>query len=181
MVLNSNNTKIHASTPPRLHAPSNHSYFAAAEEAIDTSGYYHVLDHIAVYFPCGIALNFPGYIVGFEETAIHLVTNSRNDVALDETAESAGYTVDRLMNAFKYDVPFISQVMRYEGRPYCQGNCALYSLYYDQGAAVVNPCNGRDGERPRGRVNQSGAWRLSRLRGCGRAGGISSYSISSPP
>jgi len=120
---------------------TSNSYYAEAENAMNTSGYYHVLDHIAAYYPSGISLNFPGYIVGFEESPIHMVTKGRKDLVLDESAQSAGYSVDRLLNALKFDVQFISQVMRYEGKPYGEGNCALYSLYFNHGDAVVAPCN----------------------------------------
>ncbi|TNF91076.1 MAG: hypothetical protein JSU67_07125 [Gammaproteobacteria bacterium] len=120
---------------------SNNSYYADAENAMNTSGYYHVLDHIAAYYPSGISLNFPGYVVGFEESPIHMVTNGREDLVLDESARSAGYSVDRLLNALKFDVQFISQIMRYEGKPYGEGNCALYSLYFNHGVAAVAPCS----------------------------------------
>ena len=127
--------------PLTISSCSNQSYFSDSEEALDTSGYYHLLDHISTYYPSAIALNFPGYVVGFEETSRKLVTNSRKDVVLDKKAYSTGYTVERLLKAMRYNVPFISQVMRYEGRPYGEGNCALYSLYHNHGSVVVNPCN----------------------------------------
>jgi hypothetical protein len=40
----------------------------------------------------------------------------------------------------RYNLPFVSQVMRYEGRPYGEGNCALYSLYHSHGLAFARPC-----------------------------------------
>lgn len=120
---------------------SDHRYYADTEEALDTSGYYGQLDHIAAYYPNGVALNFPGYIVGFEESSRGQVTNSRDDVLLDESIYSAGYTVERLAKALRYNVPYISQVMHYEGRPYGEGNCALYNLYHNQGTAVASLCN----------------------------------------
>ena len=120
---------------------SNHHYYADSEDALDTSGYYDLLDHITSYYPSGVALNFPGYIVGFEESSRRQVTNNRDDVLLDKTIYSAGYTVERLVKALRYNVPFISQVMRYEGRPYGEGNCSLYNLYHNHGTSVVKPCN----------------------------------------
>ena len=57
---------------------SNQSYYDESEETLDTSGYYHVLDHISNYYPSAIALNFPGYIIGLEESSSRVVThNSR--------------------------------------------------------------------------------------------------------
>ncbi len=120
---------------------SQQHYFGESEEALDTSGYYQVLDHISNYYPSAVALNFPGYIVGFEEASSDLVTRGREDVLLDESKLAAGYTVKRLLRQLNYDVPFISQVMRYEGRPYGEGNCALYSLYHNHGTAIVDSCN----------------------------------------
>jgi hypothetical protein len=120
---------------------SNHNYFADSEGALDTSGYYSVLDHISNYYPSAIALNFPGYIIGLEESSSRLVTRDREDVLLDETKLTAGYSVKRLLRQLNYDVPYISQIMRYEGQPYGEGNCALYSLYHNQGATIVEPCN----------------------------------------
>ena len=120
---------------------STNSYYADAEYSLNTYRYYHVLDHISAYYPSGIALNFPGYIVAFEESPIHLVSNRRDDLLLDESAGSAGYAVSRLLNALKFDVQYISQVTRYEGRPYGEGNCSLYSLYFDHGEALVDSCS----------------------------------------
>lgn len=119
---------------------SNSSFYADAERALNTDGYYHMLDHISAYYPSGIALNFPGYVIAFEESPIHLVTGGPQDLRLNEAARTSGYTVDRLLNALQFDVQYVSQVMRYEGRRYGDGNCSLYSLYYNHGAAVVAPC-----------------------------------------
>lgn len=124
-----------------IYGCSDHRYYADSEEALDTSGYYDLLDHIAAYYPNGVSLNFPGYIVGFEESSRSQVTNSRDDVLLDESVLSAGYTVERLVKALRYNVPYISQVMHYEGRPYGEGNCALYNLYHNHGTAVASQCN----------------------------------------
>lgn len=141
---------------------SNHSYYADAEEAIHTSGYYHVLDHISAYYPSGIALNFPGYIVAFEESPIHKVTRNSDELVIDDAAQAEGYAVDRLLNALKFDVQFVSQIMRYEGLPYGEGNCSVYSLYHNQGAAVVSPCSDdpRNGGQARREFNNAfvGSW-----------------------
>ena len=121
------------------------NYYSDSEEALDTSGYYHLLDHISAYYPSGIALNFPGYIIGFEEAPRDLVTNGREDVLIDESVFSAGHTVERLLKTLRFRVPIISQIMHYEGRPYGEGNCALYNLYHNHGNAVIDPCD----ENPR--------------------------------
>ena len=120
---------------------SSQSYYDESEETLNTSGYYHVLDHISNYYPGAIALNFPGYIIGLEESSSRVVTRGREDVPLDEAKLETGYTIKRLLKQLNYDVPFISQIMRYEGRPYGEGNCALYSLYRNHGTAIVDSCN----------------------------------------
>ncbi len=121
---------------------SNISYYADSEQALNTAGYYDLLDHIAAYYPRGIALNFPGYVVGFEEAPRHLVADTIADIAIDESVYEAGYTVKRLTRALRYRTPFISQIMRYEGRPYGEGNCSVYNLYHNHGSTFIPACNG---------------------------------------
>lgn len=116
-------------------------YFSETEQALDTDNYFHVLDHISAYYPSGVAFNFPGYIIGFEETARHIATNSRRDVIFDKTVINNGFTVKRLTDKLKYNVPFISHIIRYEGRPFGEGNCSLYNLYYQSGSNTVNACH----------------------------------------
>ncbi len=120
---------------------SGPSYFADSEDALNTQGYFHQLDHISAYYPGAISLNFHGYVVSIEETSRKRVTRDYADILLDENALAAGYTVERLLKSLRYYVPFISQVMRYEGLPYGEGNCSLYSLYHNHGTAFVNPCS----------------------------------------
>ncbi len=116
------------------------SYYSEAERGLDTSGYYHVLDHISTYYPSGIALNFPGYIVGFEESPTHRVTQDLGDISLYRGAKAAGYTVDRLLDAMQFDVNYVSQVMSYRGKAFGEGNCALYNLYRNETLSVIEPC-----------------------------------------
>lgn len=117
-------------------------YYADTEKALNTEGYFHALDHIAVYYPSGIALNFPGYIVGFEETERRRVVRGRDDVIVNKTAYAAGYTVERLLDTLRFHVPVVTQVLRYTGRPYGEGNCALYSLYHNHDDAIIEHCPG---------------------------------------
>jgi hypothetical protein len=125
-----------------LQGCSSHSYYADSEKTLNTAGYYDLLDHIAAYYPRGIALNFPGYVVGFEEAPRRLVADDISDIRLDKSVYEAGYTVRRLVKSLRYRTPFVSQIMRYEGRPYGQGNCSLYNLYNNHGSTFVSPCNG---------------------------------------
>ena len=119
---------------------SSYSFFADSEKALKTDGYYDRLDHIAAYYPRGIALNFPGYIIGVEETTRKQVADDTSDIKVDETIYETGYTVRRLIKTLRYKTPFISLIMRYEGQPYGQGNCSLYNLYHNQGSTIVKPC-----------------------------------------
>lgn len=134
-----------AITVAALSACSKNSYYAETERGLDTSGYYHVLDHISAYYPSGIALNFPGYIVAFEESATHQVTRDLDDVSLHPGAEAAGYSVDRLLDAMQFDVNYVSQIMSYRGKAFGEGNCALYNLYRNKGLNVVEPCDQEPG------------------------------------
>lgn len=120
---------------------SGPSYFADTEDALHSSGYFHQLDHISVYYPSAISLNFPGYVVGLEEASRKRVTSSPHEIQLDKKVSSAGFTVERLLKAMRYNVPFVSQVMRYRGLPYGEGNCTLYSLYHNDGTAFARPCS----------------------------------------
>ena len=129
-------------------ACSGPSYFADSEDALKTSGYFHVLDHISAYYPGAVSLNFPGYVVGLEEAPRDLVTAGYEDIRLDQAVAANGYTVERLLKSLRYYAPFISQVMRYEGQPYGEGNCSLYSLYHNHGRAFVNSCS----DEPRNRA-----------------------------
>ncbi len=132
-------------------ACSKLTYYTETEDRLDTSGYYHVLDHVSAYYPSGIALNFPGYIVAFEESATHQVTTDLDDVALLESADSAGYTVERLLEAMNFDVNYVSLVMRYRGRAFGEGNCSLYSLYHNREISAVEPCS----DDPRNGMSQA--------------------------
>ncbi len=123
-------------------ACSGQRYYGESEDALATSGYYHILDHISTYYPSGVALNFPGYIVGFEESPRRLVSRDASEVVIDESAFSAGFTVRRLARTLRFDLPYVSQVIRYHGRPYGEGNCALYNLYHNNGTAAVENCPG---------------------------------------
>jgi len=116
------------------------SYYVSSEESLDTHGYFQMLDHVAAYYPSGVGFNFPGYIVGFEETSRSIIAPNREDVIVDQSVYASGITVKQLLKTLNYSVPFISQIMRYEGRPYGEGNCALYNLYHSEDATLINYC-----------------------------------------
>jgi len=121
---------------------NNESYYAESEQALKTSGYYGLLDHIAAYYPRGIGLNFAGYIVGIEEAPRSLVAADTSSIVVDESVYESGNTVRRLVRSIRYTTQFISHIIHYEGRPFGEDNCVLYSLYNNHGASVLNPCEG---------------------------------------
>lgn len=127
-------------TIPGIQACNNMSFYEDSERELDTDKYYDVLDHVAVYYPRGVALNFPGYIVGVEEAPRRMVATDISSVNFDESVYEAGYTVRRLAKALRYRSQFVSQIMRYEGKPYGEGNCYLYNLYHNHDSGFVNPC-----------------------------------------
>lgn len=134
---------------------SHPRYFADAEYYLATHGHFAAQGHVAVYYPREIALAFPGYVVGIESSArspllhggdlvvddlhqvgrtlVRLTTDLRDGSPRTESFESA--ELDRL--------PFISQVLRYTGRPQGAGNCALYSLYQSALPPLMEFCDGR--------------------------------------
>jgi hypothetical protein len=116
------------------------SYYAESERALNTEGYYDLLDHIAAYYPRGVALNFPGYVIGLEEAPRQLVAHDKSEIAVDESVYEAGYTVRRLVRAMRFRTQFISHIIRYEGLPYGEGNCSLYNLYNNHGSSMISPC-----------------------------------------
>ena len=127
---------------------STDRYYADAEKALQTSSYSNALDHIAVYYPSGIALNFHGYIVGFEEVDRRRAAFGSDEVIVETAAYEAGYTVERLLKRMRFRVPVVSQVLHYKGQPYGKGNCTLHSLYYNRGDAIMEPCDGHMPSQP---------------------------------
>jgi len=125
-----------------LHGCNGYSYYADSEQALGTDGYYGVLDHIATYYPHAIALNFPGYIVGIEEAPRKVVADDPSEIRIDKSVYEAGYTVKRLVKEIRYRTQFISHIIHYEGRPYGEGNCFLYSLYHNHDSSMISPCEG---------------------------------------
>lgn len=125
-----------------LQGCSSRSYYGESERALETDGYYDLLDHIAAYYPRGVALNFPGYVIALEEAPRKLVASDKSEIVVDESVYDAGYTIKRLVKAIRFKTQFISHIMRYEGRPYGEGNCSLYNLYNDHGSSMISPCEG---------------------------------------
>jgi len=136
---------------------SNH-YYQDSEVSLHTSGYYGLLDHISSYYPHGISLNFRGYIVGIEETSRRHILEADDVLLMDESVLSSGYSVERFAKTLKFQLPFVSHIVRYEGNPYGEGNCALYNLYHYNGSALINPCNNDKRSLPPDYDNYSSAF-----------------------
>ena len=104
-------------------------FYADAEKRLKTDGHFDAQGHFAVYYPAAIALSFPGYVVGIELGDKADVTHGSDLVAdrVVHAGPSMALVSDLLIDGPR--VPIISQVIRYQGRPLGEGNCALYSLY----------------------------------------------------
>jgi hypothetical protein len=136
-----------------LGACSHPRYYADAEVALTTGDFFASQGHFAVYYPSEIALDFPGYVIGIE-TGDRSALMRDGDLHLDRLAP-AGHSMLRLIGQLRdgrasgeafYEsdrVPFVSQVIRYRGRPLGEGNCALFNAYQGNDQALVPFCNSR--------------------------------------
>jgi hypothetical protein len=117
----------------------NNYYYEEIEIELDTNGRVVSQHHIAAYYPSGISLNFPGYVIGLEDSSPGRVTYE-GDLIIDELAEH-GKSIARIANSMRVRyLPFVSHVHRYEGNHYGEGNCALYSIYRNSHRSIVPFC-----------------------------------------
>jgi hypothetical protein len=124
-------------------ACSNHHYYHEIEQQLDTNGRVTSQHHLSAYYPSGIALNFPGYVIGLEDSAPERVARD-GDLVIDNPAE-AGRDIARITDTMReYYLPFISHIHRYRGNRYGEGNCALYSLYQNSHQSIMPFCNHND-------------------------------------
>jgi hypothetical protein len=140
---------------------SHPRYYADAEYALTTHGFFASQGHFAAYYPAGIALDFPGYVAGIEMGERPAL--ARDGDPIIERPVAAGTSMLRLADNLRDGnqtgesrtepdrVPFISQVFRYHGQPLGAGNCAVYSVYQSPLPELMDFCDGR--RRP-----QIGAW-----------------------
>jgi hypothetical protein len=136
-----------------LGACSHPRYYGDAEAALTTGDFFASQGHVAVYYPSEIALDFPGYVVGIE-TGERSALMRGSDLRV-ERLKPAGHSMLRLIDQLRDGqangtafhetdrVPFVSQVIRYRGRPQGDNNCALFSAYQGDGPALVPFCDGR--------------------------------------
>ena len=101
-------------------------YYAEAERHLGTDGHFDSQGHFAVYYPTGIQLSFPGYVVGIELGAKKAVLRD-GDLIADRIVH-AGSSLTALVDEVTDGnwLPYVSQVIRYTGAPTGAGNCALY-------------------------------------------------------
>jgi hypothetical protein len=118
-------------------------YYGDAESRLGTDDFFDSQGHFAVYYPTGIQLSFPGYIVGTEVSAKTAVLGE-NDLVMDRM-EHAGSSLALLVDDViaGQRIPYISQVIRYSGKPMGVGNCALYSLYQAKRPPLMPFCDGK--------------------------------------
>ncbi|MDH4290062.1 MAG: hypothetical protein OEW27_08745 [Aquincola sp.] len=134
---------------------SHPRYYADAEYSLATHDHFAAQGHVAVYYPGEIALAFPGYVVGIETSDRSALLHG-GDLVVDDLHEF-GRTLVRLTSGLREGaprtesfasaeinrLPFISQVLRYTGRPQGAGNCAVYSLYQAAWPPLMEFCDGR--------------------------------------
>jgi hypothetical protein len=121
-------------------ACSNHHYYHEIEQKLGTNGRVTSQHHLSAYYPSGIGLNFPGYIIGLEDSSPERVSHD-GDLIIEDPVE-AGMDITRISNTMReYYLPFISHIHRYEGNRYGKGNCALYSLYQNAHRSIMPFCD----------------------------------------
>lgn len=130
---------------------SSPRYYWQAEHRLKTDDFFLSQGHFAVYYPAGIQLSFPGYIVGIEDSD-KAATVDEGDLVVDRVTH-AGSSITQLSDVLAEgpQVPYISQVIHYTGESLGAGNCALYSLYQSDLPDLVQFCHGN--KQPR-----IGAW-----------------------
>lgn len=126
-------------------ACSNNHYYRDTEKALGTNGRVTSQHHLAVYYPSGISLNFPGYVVALEDSTPRQA--ARDGELVIENPTDAGSDIPRITDTMReFYLPFISHIIRYQGERYGKGNCALYSIYRNAGRAITQFCPGMDAE-----------------------------------
>ena len=118
-------------------------YYGDAEYWLETDDFFDSQGHFAVYYPTGIQFAFPGYLVGTEVSAKTAVLRE-NDLVMDRmehAGSSLALLVDDVIEGER--IPFVSQVIRYSGKPMGVGNCALYSLYQSRLPPLMPFCDGK--------------------------------------
>jgi hypothetical protein len=118
---------------------SREQYLGEFERELGTDNASATLNHIAAYYPGAIALNFPGYIVGIEESPSHWISHS-GDLKVYQI-QGSGDKVKFLLNKLQREpLQYISQVYRYRGQPFGEGDCALYHLYGRDRGGLMPTC-----------------------------------------
>jgi len=125
---------------------SRKQYLDEAERELNTGGSSATLDHLAAYYPSGISLNVPGYIIGIEESPAQWIAQP-GDLKIHQIKGSGDRITFLLSKLQNEPLQYISQVYKYRGRAYGEGNCALYHLY-DSHLGGLMPMCGDPGEFP---------------------------------
>ncbi|MEW8014948.1 MAG: hypothetical protein AB2807_09240 [Candidatus Sedimenticola endophacoides] len=141
-------------------ACGNHHYYYEIEKELGTNGRVTSQHHLAAYYPSGISLNFPGYVIGLEDGRPEKVSYDGDIVIVNPPG--AGRTVELISDTIlTHFVPFISHIHRYEGKQYGEGNCALYSLYQNTRQSIMPFCDASNDAATKAVENPRGAYRNS--------------------
>ncbi|TFF62653.1 MULTISPECIES: hypothetical protein [Comamonas] len=93
--------------------------------------------HDALYGPESIALNFPGYLIGFDKGRHHAVGKDAK-FPVDNKNDQSGLRKVKFRMIHDPKTHYISHVMKYEGNFYGVGNCVIYTMYSQWGGDIGN-------------------------------------------
>ena len=117
--------------------------FAAAEAELDTDGRTTLQSHAASYYPRGVSLPFPGFVVAVDKSPRDVVLAGGAVHLHDVSHAGAGVARDAARLASDGKLLYVSHVHEYTGRRYGDGNCYHYSVYERRGVpGPVPPCAG---------------------------------------
>ena len=120
-------------------APRRH--FADTEAALDTDGGTTLHSHAASYYPRGVSLGFPGFVVAVDKSPRDAVLGGAPLYLHDVSHAGRGMAADAARLAGDAKLLYVSHVHEYTGRPYGDGNCYHYSVYERRGVpGPVPPC-----------------------------------------
>jgi len=119
---------------------SANRYYNTDERALGTTRRSPALNHLAVYYPGGISLNAPGYLIGIEDSLPYRIAEE-GDLKFSGP-NGNGRTIEYLKDQLRDGkLPFISHIIHYAGNHYGDEDCALYNYYRDHNGDLMPFCD----------------------------------------
>ena len=115
--------------------PSVERLLETQEGELKTGGSTTMLFHSSLYYPSEISLSFPGYIVGIEKSPVHTI--SSGEQVKSKEHPNSGFDETKLLEDPK--IMYVSHIIETYGKPYGEGNCALYNAYYRENNKTPKP------------------------------------------